>query len=227
MEPMKRFILAAAVLPVLAVLVVHATAPQGDKGSKKPLPPTPAQMEGPFYPDSLPKDTDNDLVLVNDSKMPAKGTITHLSGKVVGANGVPVPNAVVEIWSVDSNGIYLHSESHNRANYDKNFQGFGRCTTGLGGEYYFRTIKPVPYPGRTPHIHFIVKKDGKRLLTTQIYIKGEPQNEKDFILQSLKDTKVRESIIVDFAPIKGSKSGELAARFDIVIGLTPNVIDKD
>ena len=82
-------------------------------------------MEGPFYPDKLPLDTDNDLVLVNNSKTPAKGIITHLSGKVLGANGKPVANAVVEIWQVDSNGIYFHSESHNRASYDQNFQGFG------------------------------------------------------------------------------------------------------
>jgi protocatechuate 3,4-dioxygenase beta subunit/enterochelin esterase-like enzyme len=196
-------------------------------GDKKDLTKTPAQMEGPFYPDKLPADTDNDLVIVNDSKTMAKGTVTHLSGKVVGTNGKPVAGAVVEIWQVDSNGIYLHSGSDNRANYDKNFQGYGRCITNQQGEYYFRTIKPVPYPGRTPHIHFIVKKDGKRLLTTQMYVKGEPLNAKDGILNEIKDAKVRESIIVDFRPLEGSKTGELTAQFNLVVGLTPDVKDKD
>jgi len=184
-------------------------------------------MEGPFYPDKLPPDTDNDLVLVGNSMTPAKGAITHLSGAILGVNGKPVTTALVEIWQVDHNGVYLHSKSDNRANYDKNFQGFGRCITNLKGEYYFRTIKPVPYPGRTPHIHFIVIKDGKRVLTTQMYVKGEPRNQKDSILNALRDPKVRESIIVDFAPLKSSKSGELIARFDISVGLTPVVIDDD
>ena len=220
---MKHLLMTVAVVPVLTWLGPGwANHHPREKGDKKGVTQTPAQMEGPFFPDKLPADTDNDLVIVNNSRTPAKGAVTHLSGKVLGANGKPVANAVVEIWQVDSNGIYIHSESHNRANYDKNFQGFGRCNTGLNGEYYFRTIKPVPYPGRTPHIHFIVKKDGKRLLTTQMYVKGEPQNEKDFILNSIKDKKVRDSLIVDFTPLKGSKSGELEAHFNIVVGLTPN-----
>jgi protocatechuate 3,4-dioxygenase, beta subunit len=85
----------------------------------------------------------------------------------------------------------------------------------------------VPYPGRTPHIHFIVKKSDKRLLTTQLYVKGEPLNAKDDILNAIKDKKVRDALIVDFAPLEGSKSGELVARFDIVVGLTPEILDKD
>ncbi|MCI0464610.1 MAG: hypothetical protein L0Z62_47395 [Gemmataceae bacterium] len=212
-------------LYLFAQLLFRDEQPQKTAGKK--LTQTPAQMEGPFYPDKLPADTDNDLVLVNNSKTPARGIITHLSGKVLGSNGKPVAGAIVEIWQVDSKGVYLHSDSSNRAEYDRNFQGFGRCVTNLGGEYYFRTVKPVPYPGRTPHIHFIVKKDGKRLLTTQMYVKGEPQNQKDFILNSLKDAKVRDSIIVDFTPVKGSTSGEVVARFDLVVGLTPDVKDDD
>jgi protocatechuate 3,4-dioxygenase beta subunit len=224
---MRRYAMLVAVLPVLAWLGASALSQPLEKGGDKVLPKTPSQMEGPFYPDKLPIDTDNDLVIVNNSKTPAKGTITHLSGKVADASGKPVRDAVVEIWHVDSNGIYLHSGSHNRSSYDKNFQGFGRCITNLNGEYYFRTIKPVPYPGRTPHIHFIVKKDGKRLLTTQMYVKGEPLNKKDGILNAIRDPKVRDSIIIDFTPLKGSKNGELVARFDIVVGLTPAIIDDD
>jgi len=182
---------------------------------------TPKQMEGPFYPDKLPLDTDNDLLIINDGITPAVGEITHLSGRILDAKGNPLRNALVEIWQVDNKGAYLHTGSENRKNRDANFQGFGRFLTGSTGEYYFRTIKPVPYPGRTPHIHFKVKKAGKELFATQCYIKDEPRNEKDGIYKSVRDLKARESITVDFAPIKGSKIGELAAKFDIVLGITP------
>src|SRR5262249_45690545 len=134
---------------------------------------TPRQTEGPFYPNKLPLDTDNDLLIVNDNLTPAVGTITHLSGKILDASGEPIRNALVEIWQVDNNAVYIHTDCPNQDKRDKNFQGFGRFLTGSSGEYYFRTIKPVSYPGRTPHIHFKIKKDSKELLTTQCYIKGE------------------------------------------------------
>ena len=182
---------------------------------------TPAQTEGPFYPNKLPLDTDNDLLIVNDAITPAVGEITHLSGKILDARGEPVRNALVEIWQVDGRGIYIHTACPNRDQHDENFQGFGRFLTGSSGEYYFRTIKPVPYPGRAPHIHFKIKKGGKDLLTTQCYVKGEPGNEKDGIYKSIRDAKQRESVTLEFAPVKESRIGELAAKFDIVLGVTP------
>src|SRR5229473_513074 len=109
---------------------------------------TPAQTEGPFYPDHLPLDTDNDLLIVNDSITPAVGDVTHLSGRILDAKGEPVRNALVEIWQVDGKGIYIHTDCPNRKDHDENFQGFGRFLTASNGEYYFRTIKPVVYPGR-------------------------------------------------------------------------------
>lgn len=182
---------------------------------------TPRQTEGPFYPDKLPLDTDNDLLIVNDGITPAVGEITHLTGRVLGPGGKPVRNAAVEIWQVDAKGAYLHSRGAPKDERDSNFQGFGRFLTGSKGEYYFRTIKPVPYPGRTPHIHVIVKKGDKRLLTTQFYIKGEPRNQRDGIYMSIRDEKVREMITVDFKPIKDSKLKELSGNRDIVLGVTP------
>jgi protocatechuate 3,4-dioxygenase beta subunit len=181
---------------------------------------TPAQTEGPFYPDKLPLDTDNDLIIVNDRLTPAVGEITHLIGRILDARGEPLRGAVVEIWQCDSSGAYIHSGSVNRDKRDGNFQGFGRFLTASTGEYYFRTIKPVPYPGRSPHIHFQVKIPGKTNFTTQCYIKGHPQNERDFVLKGT-DAKSRELLMVDFAPIKESRAGELAAKFDIVLGYTP------
>ncbi len=182
---------------------------------------TPAQTEGPFYPDRLPLDTDNDLIIINNAITPAVGEITHLSGRILGSNGSPIRNALVEIWQVDNHGAYLHSGTSNRSRRDANFQGFGRFLTGSTGEYYFRTIKPVPYPGRTPHIHFKVKIRGRRDFTTQCYVRGEARNARDGIYNSIRDRQARESVTIAFDPLRGSRTGERTARFDIVLGFTP------
>jgi protocatechuate 3,4-dioxygenase beta subunit len=184
---------------------------------------TPRQTEGPFYPDHLPLDTDNDLIIINDSTTPAVGEVTYVSGRILGPNGEPIRNATVEIWQCDHNGAYLHSQSGNADHRDTHFQGFGRFLTGGSGEYLFRTIKPVAYPGRCPHIHFAVKMKGREKWTTQCYIKGNPGNERDGIWRSIRDDQQRESVTVDFTPLAGAKAGELAAKFDIVLGQTPEM----
>lgn len=184
---------------------------------------TPDQTKGPFYPDKLPLDTDNDLLIINDKITPAVGQISHVSGRILDVKGNPVRNALVEIWQCDSNGAYLHSRSANRKKHDANFQGYGRFLTGSKGEYYFRTIKPVPYPGRTPHIHFQVSIKGKALLATQMYIKGHPMNAKDGILLDVPAGKQRDALLADFVPIKDSKLKELAVNWDVVLGITPAV----
>lgn len=182
---------------------------------------TPRQTEGPFYPDRLPLDTDNDLLILNDSLSPAVGEITHLTGRILSGSGEPLRNAVVEIWQCDAGGAYLHSRTGNADKRDSNFQGFGRFLTDSKGQYYFRTIKPVPYPGRSPHIHFMVKYPGQEEFTTQCYIKGHPQNEKDFVYKSSGGEKERSLLCADFVPLEGSKVGELRANFDVVLGYTP------
>jgi protocatechuate 3,4-dioxygenase, beta subunit len=179
---------------------------------------TPRQTQGPFYPDKLPLDTDNDLLVINETITPAVGEITWLSGRILDGRGEPIRDAVVEIWQCDKNGAYLHSKTGNPDKRDPNFQGFGRFLTGSTGAYLFRTIKPVSYPGRTPHIHFMLKLKGHDKFTTQCYIEGEPGNERDGVLKGIKDPKAKASVIVPFTPIKDSRSGELAARFDIVLG---------
>ena len=191
------------------------------------LTPTSRVGEGPFYPDKMPLDTDNDLLLVNNSITPAVGEITHLSGRVLSPAGEPVRNAFVEIWQVDNNGSYIHTGSDNRNKLDKNFQGYGRFLTGVKGQYYFRTIKPVAYPGRTPHIHFGVSLNGQRVFTTQMLINGHPSNARDGLFRAIRDAKARETILVDFNPIKSSKIGELSANFDIVLGRTPQDSDSE
>lgn len=182
---------------------------------------TPRFTEGPFYPNKLPLDTDNDLLVINDRITPAVGEITHMSGRVLNAKGDPIRNAFVEIWQVDNNAVYLHTgDTTNRTNQDKNFQGYGRFLTDSKGQYYFRTVKPVPYPGRTPHIHVAVSMNGRRILTTQLFIKGHERNARDGVLRSVRDPKAIESVMGEFKPLKDSKIGELTVDFDMVLAKT-------
>jgi protocatechuate 3,4-dioxygenase beta subunit len=174
---------------------------------------TPERTEGPFYPDRLPLDVDNDLIIINDS---------------ITSTGSPVKDVTVEIWQCDANEVYLNTRDSNQKKdqQDKNFQGFGRFTTASTGEYRFRTIKPVPYPGRpAPHIHFKVKKGDRELLTSQFNIAGHPGNKRDGIAMEGSMFE-RELLMAEFVPIKGSKTGELAANFDIVLGRTPDDRDR-
>ena len=182
---------------------------------------TPRMTEGPFFPDRLPLDTDNDLLVITEAIEPADGEVTWLSGRVLDAAGSPIRNVLVEIWQVDGHGAYLHSRTGNAENRDGRFQGYGRFLTGTDGGYGFRTIKPVPYPGRTPHIHFKISRQGERMLTTQCFVKGHPQNERDGIFRGIRDERQQESVLVDFRPLEGSRIGERTALFDIVLGLTP------
>jgi protocatechuate 3,4-dioxygenase beta subunit len=140
---------------------------------------------------------------------------------VIDRDGRPVPGARIEVWRCDAFGVYHHPRDP-RGPADPNFQGFGATTAAADGGYRFRTIEPVPYPGRTPHIHVKVKRGDRALLTTQCYVKGEPGNERDGLLRGIRDARARESVIVDFAPMPGSRAGELAAKFDIVLGVTPD-----
>jgi len=184
---------------------------------------TPKATEGPFYPDKLPLDTDNDLIIVNDQLTPAVGEVTWLSGRVLDRQGNPVPHAVVEIWQCDGKGVYYHSGSGEALERrDTHFQCFGRFLTVSTGQYLFRIIKPVPYPGRTPHIHYKIKRHGKELLTTQCYIKGHPQNPGDGIWKQITDPRQRENVTVEFQPLLEEGVHQWAARFDVVLGWTPS-----
>jgi protocatechuate 3,4-dioxygenase, beta subunit len=185
---------------------------------------TPSLTEGPFYPDKLPLDTDNDLIIINKSLTPAVGEITHLTGRILDISGNPIKDATIEIWQCDAKAVYLHTrDSGPKAKQqDKNFQGFGRFTTDSKGGYRFRTIKPVPYPGRpAPHIHFKIKKNDREMLTSQFFIEGHAGNKQDGVFAGLRDIIDRELVCVDFKPVKESKIGEYSANMDIVVGRTP------
>ena len=209
----RRFLCQAGTLGAAAFVTPGVFAEQ--------LMQTPRQTEGPFYPDRMPLDVDNDLLIINDAMTAAVGQITHLTGRVTDVRGQPVKSAQVEIWQVDSNGVYIHSDAPQRNRRDRNFQGFGRFETGSKGEYRFRTIKPVRYSGgRAAHIHFGINRNGRRILTTQMYVKGNPDNERDSIFRR-SGRASHDLLSVPFKPLAGSEIGELTANFNIVIGKTP------
>lgn len=180
---------------------------------------TPGMTEGPFFPDKLPLDQDNDLIHITDHTTPAIGTITNLAGRVLDKNGNPVKDALVEIWQADDRGTYIHSQGAANATRDDGFQGYGRFETAKDGGWKFRTIKPGLYTGRTRHYHFGITLKGQPRFTTQLFFKDEPANEKDGVLRGIKDPQQLASVIREFKPVADTK--ELAATWDIVLGLTP------
>lgn len=177
--------------------------------TRQPLRPTPSQTEGPFYPVRLPADSDHDL-LRNGTQQYAKGQPAWVEGTVTDVEGRPVAGATVEIWQCDEAGHYHHPGDGGRA--DPAFQGFGRVTVGADGRYRFRTIRPAPYSGRTPHIHVKVKDDRHELLTTQLYVEGDPHNERDGLWRRL-DPQARRAVTVPFR----SGADGLRATFPIVL----------
>ncbi|MGF1641529.1 MAG: hypothetical protein ACFCUO_11330 [Rhodospirillales bacterium] len=179
------------------------------------LTPTPRQTAGPFYPRTKPLDSDADLVTVAGRSEPAKGTVTHVAGRILDPDGRPLPGALVEIWQCDAFGAYHHPRDG--GGRDPGFQGYGRTESAPDGGYRFRTIRPVPYPGRTPHIHFAVTAPGRPPLITQMYVEGEPLNDGDFLLRRITDPAARAAVLVALAPAPEVEAGALAGVFDIVL----------
>ena len=172
---------------------------------------TPAQSEGPFYPLELPLDHDNDLIQIEGRAERATGTILDLCGRILGADGRPAPGLRVEIWQCDALGVY-HHPGDRRGPADPNFQGFGHTIADDGGAYRFRTIVPVAYPGRTPHIHVKVLGADVDVLTTQMYGAGNPGNERDGLYRRLG--RASELVTVALEPAGDGQR----ALFDIVLG---------
>ena len=200
------------------VAASHASLFAGGQTFAEMLEETARQTAGPFYPDRLPLDRDNDLIVVNDSVTPAVGRVTHVSGRILTTSGEPIRHAEVEIWQVDADGRYLHTDDQRTRDRDANFQGYGRFETASDGGYRFRTIRPVAYGFRTPHIHFGVGVKGRSWFTTQMYVAGEPKNRTDSVLNGIRDARARERLIVPLQAKPEAEPDALEGRFDIVLG---------
>lgn len=186
-------------------------------GAQGALVRTPRQSLGPFYPVDWAGDADADLVVVRGDAARARGIVAHVRGRVLDLRGEPVANALVEIWQADAAGRYRHPRDRPDGR-DAGFQGRGRAMAGADGRYAFRTIRPVAYEGRAPHIHFAVTAPGRERLVTQLYVAGDPLNERDGLLSGVRNPRERAALIARFEPADRIEAGALLAVFDIVLG---------
>lgn len=197
-NPRRKWLRLMSLLPALPL---SATAANLAKTAKA--------TEGPFYPEPSMRsaDIDNDLVKIEQSVNKAGGEIVYLTGMVTDTSNEPLSNLRVEIWQCDVNGRYLHTGDNNRAERDTGFQGFGHTYTDQSGRYEFKTIKPVSYPGRTPHIHVKVFRD-ESVLTTQFYIKEHNDNAKDVLFNRLT-AEQQKSVEMDFIVVNGKNTASV------------------
>jgi protocatechuate 3,4-dioxygenase, beta subunit len=180
---------------------------------------TPAQGKGPFYPLELPLDRDNDLVHVAGQSGTAVGTVIDVVGQLLDEQGHALSGVQIEIWQVNGYGRYHNPRDEQDKPWDPNFQGFGRTVTDAQGAYRFRTVRPVAYPGRAPHIHFALSDSRFATFYTQMYLAGAPENARDFLLTSVRDRQARDRLIVALQP-SSEQGAEQVGRFDIVLGRT-------
>lgn len=196
-------------LGAVAALIAAPAVWRSAVAQSRPLRPTPSQTEGPFYPLDIPDDHDADL-LRHGQLVSTRGTPASVDGSVVDLDGRAVRGAVVEIWQCDVDGVYNHPGDPRR--HDPAFQAFGRTVVDADGRWRFRTLRPVPYGGRTPHIHVKVRLGSRELLTTQLYVEGDPGNARDFLWRRLPEDQ-RALITV---PFSASADG-VRATFPIVV----------
>jgi protocatechuate 3,4-dioxygenase beta subunit len=149
---------------------------------------TPSQSLGPFYPRNAgerPQQTDADLLTFDGDRLLSRGVPLYLTGRTLDRRGNPIAQAEVEIWQCDANAVYHHPAGGAESERDPHFQGYGRALTEADGRFHFRTIRPVPYPGRTPHIHLRIAPRSGGVLATQLYLPDEPGNARDFLFRQL------------------------------------------
>ncbi|HKO66464.1 MAG TPA: intradiol ring-cleavage dioxygenase [Burkholderiaceae bacterium] len=215
----RRHFLTGAAGTLLAPLAVAQT----DSSAMRP---SPAQTLGPFYPRNAaerPSETDADLLRVEGDRVLTKGVPIYLTGRVLDRRGQPLTNAAVEIWQCDANAVYHHPAGGAEAERDRNFQGYGVARTDATGAFHFRTIKPIAYPGRTPHIHVRVQAPRGSAFATQLYLADDPGNRRDFLFSrmSAEDQAV---LTLKFEPTTAAtphalaRATQLTARADLVIG---------
>ncbi len=149
---------------------------------------TSSQTVGPFFAPTLLREDARRNVLIQPE---TTGERIRIEGHVLDGDGVPVPDAMVEIWQANAHGRYNHPADRGSAALDPSFLGFGRSGTAEDGSYWFETIKPgpVPFNGermQAPHICVTVFARGLlNHLVTRLYFEDDPSNASDPVLQSV------------------------------------------
>ena len=200
---------------VITMLAALPFVPDVLRAQTTALKATPQDALGPFYPPKWSGDIDNDLIAFGGKNF-LKGTPLALTGRVLEVDGKPLTGAVVEIWQTDDSGKYRHPDDDGEGPAKRGFQGFGRTVADAEGRYTFRTIKPVLYSGRPPHVHFKVIAAGHRELVTQMYFAGENTERGGWFGFS----KERDRLTVTPTPSLPWRDGDraaLAANFDLVL----------
>ena len=174
---------------------------------------TPRQTEGPFYPLVRPMAIDSDLIHVPGENGAAIGDATAVEGRVIDSSGRPLAGVLVEVWQANSYGRYNDSRDNSSQPIDRRFKGYGTSVTDDEGRYRFLTIRPVPYPGRAPHIHFALSgQPMPRKFITQMYVAGAAENDRDSLLRALSPAERKRLLVaLDRA------GSEWKGTFDIVV----------
>jgi len=209
----RRTLLALLALGGAGLMAPHRRAVAADAARNA----TPPVSLGPFYPAQKPADSDADLTMVTGRTQRAAGTLLYTSGRVLDLQGRPLANAQIEVWQANAFGRYHHpGDSDASGPLDPNFQAYGRLVTDAEGRYRLKTIKPPPYAGRTPHLHFNVAT-GRTRLTTQMFFEGEAGNERDFLYRNLgaDDRRATTARFGDRA--SGMEADALVTVWDIVL----------
>lgn len=183
--PRRRLLLRLATTTAVAVAGLTALRPARAQG-------LPGMTEGPFYPSPAWRarqlDWDADLTRVDRASAGdpprAAGEWLDFGGQVLDTQGRPLDAATVEIWQCDMFGSYRHPRGAGQR-VDEAFQGFGSVRADAQGRYRFRTIRPAPYPGRTPHIHVRLRHPTVGEFTSQLFVAGEPANANDGLYRRL------------------------------------------
>ena len=187
------------------------------------LPETLTERTGPVFGHGLIREHDNDLTAQHVEEPIGERILVH--GRVLDEDGRPVRGALVEVWQANAAGRYRHKVDQHRAPLDPNFTGAGRTLTDDNGYYWFKTIKPGPYPWgnhpnawRPAHIHFSLFGAGiLSRLVTQMYFPGDPLQPLDPLFNSIPDEAARMRLVSSLDMARAEPDYALAYMFDIVL----------
>ena len=196
----------------LSAAAIVLGAPASALRAQTTLTPTPASTEGPFYPENWSREPFTQLVR---GALSGNAVALLLEGRILDRFGKPVDGARVALWLADGLGKYTHSRDSEAKERDPNFAGFGWMKTAADGRYSFNAIRPVPYTGRTPHIHFAVMAPRAKKLVTQMFVEGVAQNERDYLYNNIARAQ-RALVTAKLENAGPGQSGQRAA-FDLIL----------